>query len=118
MQLRTVLALALAATISGAGSARAQTEDRHVVRIVVDGAISPASAEFIRDGIDEAADGGASAFVIVLDTPGGLVESTRRIVQAMIGGAIFNLANILLVAAIAIAGLAIAFPVSIGTAQS
>ena len=83
MHLRTVLALALAATISGAGSAGAQTEDRHVVRIVVDGAISPASAEFIRDGIDEAADGGASALVIVLDTPGGLVESTRRIVQAM-----------------------------------
>jgi membrane-bound serine protease (ClpP class) len=83
MLLRTVYALALAATIFGAGSARAQTEDRHVVRIVVDGAISPASAEFIRDGIDEAADGGASALVIVLDTPGGLVESTRRIVQAM-----------------------------------
>ena len=88
MHLRTVLALALAATIPGAGSARAQTEDRHVVRIVVDGAISPASAEFIRDGIDEAADGGASALVIVLDTPGGLVESTRRIVQAMMASGV------------------------------
>jgi len=35
---------------------------------------------------------------------------------AMIGGAIFNLANLLLVAAIDMAGLAIAFPVSIGIA--
>ena len=34
----------------------------------------------------------------------------------MIGGAIFNLANLLLVAAIDMAGLAIAFPVSIGIA--
>lgn len=31
-------------------------------------------------------------------------------------GVVFNLANILLVAAIAIAGLAVAFPVAIGTA--
>jgi glucose uptake protein len=38
------------------------------------------------------------------------------VVYAMIGGAIFNLANLLLVAAIDMAGLAIAFPVSIGIA--
>ncbi|HEY6304412.1 MAG TPA: AcrB/AcrD/AcrF family protein [Terriglobales bacterium] len=38
------------------------------------------------------------------------------IILAMIGGAIFNLANLLLVAAIDMAGLAIAFPVSIGIA--
>src|SRR5258708_8176460 len=35
----------------------------------------------------------------------------------MVGGAIFNLANLLLVAAIDMAGLAIAFPVSIGIAM-
>jgi len=34
----------------------------------------------------------------------------------MLGGIVFNLANILLVGAIAIAGLAVAFPVAIGTA--
>ena len=36
--------------------------------------------------------------------------------SAFIGGAVFNLANILLVAAIEIAGLAVAFPVGIGLA--
>jgi glucose uptake protein len=41
---------------------------------------------------------------------------TTNIVSTMIGGAIFNLANLLLVAAIDMAGLAIAFPVSIGIA--
>jgi glucose uptake protein len=41
---------------------------------------------------------------------------TANIVSTMIGGAIFNLANLLLVAAIDMAGLAIAFPVSIGIA--
>jgi glucose uptake protein len=39
-----------------------------------------------------------------------------NIISIMIGGAIFNLANLLLVAAIDMAGLAIAFPVSIGIA--
>jgi len=41
---------------------------------------------------------------------------TSNIKDAMIGGALFNLANLLLVAAIDMAGLAVAFPVSIGIA--
>src|SRR5271163_919590 len=41
---------------------------------------------------------------------------TTNIVSTMVGGAIFNLANLLLVAAIDMAGLAIAFPVAIGIA--
>ncbi len=41
---------------------------------------------------------------------------TRNIALAMIGGAIFNLANILLVAAMDMVGLAIAFPLAIGIA--
>ena len=39
-----------------------------------------------------------------------------NVVSTLVGGAIFNLANLLLVAAIDMAGLAIAFPVSIGIA--
>ncbi len=42
---------------------------------------------------------------------------TSNIASTMVGGAIFNLANLLLVAAIDMAGLAIAFPVSIGIAS-
>jgi glucose uptake protein len=41
---------------------------------------------------------------------------TVNIVRTLVGGAIFNLANLLLVAAIDMAGLAVAFPVSIGIA--
>ncbi len=41
---------------------------------------------------------------------------TGNIVYALIGGAWFNLANLLLVAAIDMAGLAVAFPISIGIA--
>ena len=55
-----------------------------VYRVVVDGAISPASAEFLTDAIERAEDDGATALVIELDTPGGLVDSTRDIVQAIL----------------------------------
>jgi glucose uptake protein len=41
---------------------------------------------------------------------------TSNIASALIGGALFNLANLLLVAAIDMAGLAVAFPISIGIA--
>src|ERR1700747_3538792 len=41
---------------------------------------------------------------------------TSNIVWTMVGGALFNLANLLLVAAIDMAGLAVALPVSIGIA--
>jgi glucose uptake protein len=41
---------------------------------------------------------------------------SSNIVNALIGGALFNLANLLLVAAIDMAGLAVAFPISIGIA--
>jgi glucose uptake protein len=41
---------------------------------------------------------------------------TSNVIYALIGGAWFNLANLLLVAAIDMAGLAVAFPISIGIA--
>jgi glucose uptake protein len=45
-----------------------------------------------------------------------LTTRTSALLQAAAAGVVFNLANLLLVAAIAIAGLAVAFPVSIGIA--
>jgi len=45
-----------------------------------------------------------------------LTTSPAALAQAAAAGVVFNLANLLLVAAIAVAGLAVAFPVAIGTA--
>lgn len=44
------------------------------------------------------------------------ITGKRQIALALAGGVIFNLANMLLVAAIAVAGMAVAFPVGIGLA--
>jgi glucose uptake protein len=43
-------------------------------------------------------------------------SSTRSILEALVGGAIFSVGNILLVAAISVAGMAVAFPVGAGLA--
>jgi membrane-bound serine protease (ClpP class) len=53
----------------------------YVVRI--DSAITPASAKRISDAVDTAVENSAACLVIELDTPGGLVDSTRRIVKKM-----------------------------------
>jgi membrane-bound serine protease (ClpP class) len=52
--------------------------------IDVDGSINPASADFIDDAIAKAHEGGASALVIRLDTPGGLLSSAKKIVKSML----------------------------------
>lgn len=47
----------------------------------VEGAINPVTAEFIHDGIQKAARENAECLVIHINTPGGLLKSTRVIVS-------------------------------------
>ena len=56
--------------------------------IGIDGVINPAAADFISDQIAQAAANGASALVIELDTPGGLLTSARSIVKALLNAPI------------------------------
>lgn len=57
---------------------------KSVALIRVDRAISPTTTNYIKRGIKEAGESGAEALIIELDTPGGLLESTKNIVQAML----------------------------------
>lgn len=57
----------------------------HVHLIVVDGGINPAVDDFIKESIARAHVSGARALVIQLDTPGGLLSSTRSIVKEILG---------------------------------
>jgi len=56
-------------------------EKASVFTIEVDAIINPATAKFILDSIDEATQQGAQCLIVKLDTPGGLLESTRMIVK-------------------------------------
>ena len=57
----------------------------HVNLIVIDATINPAIADFIRESIEHSAQDGAQALVIQLDTPGGLLTSTKTIVKDILG---------------------------------
>ncbi len=57
---------------------------RKVSVITINGSINPLTAEYIVTAIDEAVKAGHEALVIMLDTPGGLLESTRLITKAML----------------------------------
>ncbi|HET6305170.1 MAG TPA: nodulation protein NfeD [Myxococcota bacterium] len=52
--------------------------------VVISGSINPASADHIVKGIARAEQAGAEALLLQLDTPGGLVESTKDVIQAML----------------------------------
>ena len=69
----------LASVISGQVQEKAP-----IYSIEVDGIINPATAKFITDSIDEAAQQGAQCLIIQLDTPGGLMESMRIIVKKIL----------------------------------
>ncbi len=53
--------------------------------IKIDGAIGPATASYISRSIEEARDQNAQCLVIQLNTPGGLLDSTQKIVQSFLG---------------------------------
>lgn len=70
-----VLALLLLATPAAAS---------HVDVITVAGSINPASSDYIQHAIAQAEREGAAAVLIELDTPGGLLSSTKDVIQAML----------------------------------
>ena len=62
-------------------SAEDMSNQPEVVLIKLDGAISRVSARFVERGIAVARDHNAELIVLMLDTPGGLLDATRDIVE-------------------------------------
>src|SRR5688572_17115948 len=71
---------------SGAfGLAQAPRGDRPLAVVAeLDGIIHPISAEYLTEVIDQADTSSADLVVVILRTPGGLLDSTRTIVSRMI----------------------------------
>ena len=66
-------------------SAPAAQADGTAIVLDLEGALGVATAEFIISGIEEAEERGATLVVIRMDTPGGLVNSMRDIITAILG---------------------------------
>lgn len=79
--------LAIAATVwlfSGAVGLSSE----HVSLIEVQGAIGPATASYVSRAIDVAEEDKSQCLIIQLDTPGGLLESTKTIVQKLLASTV------------------------------
>ncbi|MBN8735075.1 MAG: nodulation protein NfeD [Xanthomonadales bacterium] len=76
--------LLLAVATVGAAAPESPMAHPEVVVLRVDGAISPASADYVVRGIQRADSIHATAVVLELDTPGGLSSSMRDIIKAIL----------------------------------
>lgn len=82
--------LAVAVVLMGFGGALvslglpdASAADPHIAIIDIDDAISPSTSRFLSRAIDSAADSGAVLLLVRLDTPGGLLDATRDMVDSI-----------------------------------
>jgi membrane-bound serine protease (ClpP class) len=82
--LRNLLLLIACAASFGQAQAPPPASAPIVVQINLDDVVHPVSAAYVKDGLNHAKDIGAQAVILRLDTPGGLVDSMREIVGAIL----------------------------------
>ncbi len=63
---------------------RVECQPTKVIVITLDGAINPAASDYIQYGIQQAVKDNAVCLVLRLNTPGGLLTSTREIVSGIL----------------------------------
>ncbi len=80
-------AAATAATAPTARATPAQPGPAQVVHLRLQSILHPVAKQYLVDGIAEADRAGATLVIVELDTPGGLLSSTREISTAMLGAA-------------------------------
>ncbi len=77
-------AVVVALALAGHTTALVRGSETGVLVIEIEGTIEPLTVDHLARGLDEARQDGSSLVVIRLDTPGGLLESTREIVELML----------------------------------
>ena len=87
--MRRILVLALVVLCFGGAVASqamgvARAQGRHAALVEIDGAIQPTSARFLARAIETADEENAEVLIVLLDTPGGLLDSTREMVESIL----------------------------------
>jgi membrane-bound serine protease (ClpP class) len=87
----TLLALVSVATATAPAAHVATGEvagPGEVNLIRIDGAIGPATASYVERAVRHGTESGARCLVVQIDTPGGLLDSTKAIVQSFYGSGV------------------------------
>ena len=83
-----LLALWLACIVAGIGGQVVGQSGGHAAVIELDGIINPVTDRFLTRGLEKAARDGAVVVVVQLDTPGGLLSSTRDMVEELFASSV------------------------------
>ncbi len=86
--LRRLGATLMVAAACAVLAAPALAQGKQVVQLDLKGTVDPFSADYVRGGIEQAIDDGATAVIVTIDTPGGLDSSMREITQAILNSPI------------------------------
>jgi len=84
LRLASVAMLALGLAGGVVGSAEAQSSTPRVTLGRIEGVINPISARYVERVVRAAEESGATAVVITMDTPGGLIDSTYKITGTLL----------------------------------
>ncbi len=79
-----LLLLAFMMPLGLLGTVLGQEQGPHALVLTVDGTINPVKERFISRAIDQAVEDEATLVIIEIDTPGGLLSSTRKIVTELL----------------------------------
>ena len=74
--------------VAGFALTTAAKADGTAILLDLEGALGVATAEYIIGGIDDAQERNANVIIIRMDTPGGLMEPMRDIVQSILGSSV------------------------------
>ena len=79
-----LLSLFILLSVSTGFAANADVSGRPLIlTIKVEGMITPGTAAIIERGVQEASVRNASALILILDTPGGIVDATLKILSVL-----------------------------------
>ncbi|HRQ65532.1 MAG TPA: nodulation protein NfeD [Xanthomonadaceae bacterium] len=86
--LGSLVALSGGLLLASADTSEETAPTPRVLVATIDGAIGPATTEYVRSAIDRASELGVQAMVLRIDTPGGLEAATRDIDKAILASAV------------------------------